>query len=367
MPVVLMLVVILPLLALVIYNYTHIELKQVELYKNLEKAEYIAKSTLDAVINSWKQSNFDSKPSGELERIYYMTTGDFILESAWNNMSESFKSEYTVGFADVSVNRINDINDPAYGCTRFTVTASVADMIKNLSIVSSPYLPGHETVIPLYDYETGHFNYNSAPYSETQNVTRTFGGNSKNKVITVRFFDPHGILEMKTDNNEFYLSPNEFVGIGSNMITFHKAINLNRFNAEMGLILSSEIIIFRQHIHLRVGTSSYGTILIQVPDDMGISVSGKSGLYAKVYFVGGVTLHDYDLFGVSPKKSYIAPGEAYYVRKKSAGEEGFDLAEWMIDQGTDNNDFFRITTTYNNGDDILLPVVNDHLTFILEK
>lgn len=371
MPLVLLLVAILPLLAAAVYNYTSVEIRQIEVYRDAEQAEYLAKSYLNAVINNWKQNAFDSKPTGGLERVYYMSgdefIGEFILQSAWSVLSPDIKEDETIGYVDVTVQTISDSSDPAFGSTRFIATAVSGGATKRVSVASSPYGIGHETLIPLYDYETGHFNYDLAPTESRQTVSKTIGGRNREKEIIVRAFDPHGILEMKTDSASFYLDADEFVGIGANMITFHKTVDLNKWDDEMGLILASEVVVFKQPVKLRIGISSYGTIVFQVPEDMGIQLEGKTGTYAKVYFAGGANLTRASLFGATPKKSVIQPGESYYIKKSDSADNAFDLVEWMMEVGIDTEYFFKITDAYNNGDDVLLPVVNDHLTFLLEE
>ncbi len=364
MPLVLLLVAILPLLAAAVYNYTSVEIRQIEVYRDAEQAEYLAKSYLNAVINNWKQNAFDSKPTGGLERVYYMSgdefIGEFILQSAWSVLSPDIKEDETIGYVDVTVQTISDSSDPAFGSTRFIATAVSGGATKRVSVASSPYSLGHETDPPLYDYETGHFNYANAPRESEQTVTR--GG--RDKTIFVKAFNPNGILEMKTDSASFYLNANEFVGIGANMITFHKTVDLNQFNDEMGLVLAAEIIVFKQPVKLRIGVSSYGTIVFQVPEDMGIKIAGKSGIYAKVYFVGGVELTDFRLGGTNRS---IPPGASYYIKRSESAENALDLVKWLTEERMDTEYFFKITDAYNNGDDVVLPVVNEHLTFLLEE
>jgi hypothetical protein len=357
MPLVLLLIAVVPLFAAAVYNYTSAEVIQVQNIRNGERAEYLAKSYLDAVINSWKQSTFDNKPYGPLERVYYMEDGAFVLESEWTKFTEDKKNNETIGYVDVTVERINDKTDPAYGCTRFVAFATCNGVTRRVSMASAPYILGHEAPVPFYDYETGHFNYSLAPNVTTQQVRR--GSTTRN--ITVGYFDPAGIIEMKTDNNTFYVNNDEFVGIAGNMIVFHKTVDVDRFDDEMGLLIGAEVVVFKQELNIRIGNSAYGTVVFQVPDDLGITLPGKPGVYMKVYFVGGV--HMVDWRGLLPTDRYIPPGSAYYIRKGDTPEDAFDLTAWLADVRTDTDYFFRITDT----NDLVLPVVDDYLTFILEE
>jgi hypothetical protein len=102
---------------------------------------------------------------------------------------------------------------------------------------------------------------------------------------------------------------------------------------------------------------------LDIPDSIGIKLTGKSGIYGKAYFEQGVIM--------SNNTQIISGGSAYYFKKHmdDGKNVGFDLLDWYNDKNgyTHNYDYGAddfILINSSSDTNAAIPNPQDNITYI---
>lgn len=339
MPLAICLSAIAMLLCTVIITYAVSAVTSAAKQEDAAKAEYIARSGLEAVIKAWKDADgINEKPGGTVDRIYLMKDGTYKNE---NSLSQHQIDTQTEAYIDVTVTKKDD------GTTEFVAIGNKNGVKRKIVVNSSSYVSGHDA--GWYNYQTGIINT-----SKNNSNTGTVMVNGREYKYS--YHDPQGIVDCYTDKNislklQSDNTKNKIAYLAQ-MVRFNCPVDLSLtgdIGPEGALVVSAQCIVFKENVYLRDGAYTYGTLGLDVPDDMGIKLVNKAGVYGRVYFEKDVILHYKLLFGWY-KKTLINGPAAYYFRKRvdSKNEpEGFDLIQWGNGE-YDDDDFIPIPDTDSN-------------------
>jgi hypothetical protein len=328
MPLALMIVMVAALLSAALFAYAMTDSLHVKQDTDREKARYLARSGAEAVIKAWLDKDITAKPTGAVERIYQLKDKTFKRDS---ELSAAQKTNDAVGYVDVTISNLSD------GSTKFESIATVNGITRKAMATSSPYATGNG--LGWYDYNTGYINTSPNP-GNVQSVTIPRRGD-----YNISYHDPSGIVECKTSNNNatsLILRQNDAqnkVAYIAQSIFFYCPIDLN-YNMALtdrigALITSAQVLDFKKVITLRKGITSYGTLVLHVPETLGIKLKGKSGEYGKVYFEQDVKVQEVVYLwiipiGIEERTVIDGPANYYFKRRVDASGKdiGFDILAW---------------------------------------
>jgi hypothetical protein len=334
MPLALMIIFVTAILSAVLFTYAMTDNLHVKMETNAEKARYLARSGAEAVVKAWMDTSIpmDQKPAGAVDRIYQLKDGSF------KNTTPSPTDE-VVGTVDVTVTRITDVNDEEFGCVKFVATAIVNGVTKTAKATSAPYATGQ--ALGWYDYNTGEIN-RCSDSSNVKNVT--FDGNT----YQLSYHDPSGIVKCETNGNTELLTKRDNnqnkIAFIANSIFFNPKVDVaenNSWGRQGALILSAQVVCFNSSVRVRKSPTklNYGTIILDVPEAMGIKLVGHSGVYGKVYFTQGVIYsisRNFLLWETYDDSVIIGNNKAYYFRRRVDGSGngiGLDVLDWYLNPG----------------------------------
>ncbi len=325
MPLAIMIVMAAALLSAALFTYAINDSRHVDAEMDAQKARYLARSGIEAVIDAWKDSAVGSRLSGDVETIYQLTNGSF------KNALTLQQGEQTIGKVDVKVT-----NNPDRSAM-FEATAVVNGIAKKAAVTSSAYTNGDELTPKWYEKSTG---VTIPPIANSQ--TNIIDGGT----YILKYSDPSGVVIWDADN-DIELSyrtlsggqvvpdnANNKVGYVARAMYFRDPLNLAKYysngsgNAGV-LVASAQTLVFEGEVRLFYNpfSSSLSTLVLHVPKSFGIKLQGKAGLFGKAYFKNNVIL-ERPFFG----NLTIVPAGAYYYKLKEVGgeEKGINLLDWAI-------------------------------------
>ena len=329
MPLVLMVMLVISLLGTALWQYSMVETKHVDLNQKQLQAYYLAKAGAEATIAAWLKEPIGQKPAqGTVKKIYYTKDREFVLTDPGPDK---------VGEVDISI----DIDE--HDLTTITATAAVDGVTEQVAATTYPYVDGSEVDPALYNKETGKFEPGPT------NVPATV--NSKNVTVKTHPLVDGAVKFNAAGSRPLYLASNTSVGLQATVLDFQSTLNVRQnHNMDTGaLSLAAQYIVFESDLYtdgfyyrswLTGDTLSYyGTVILRVPDGMGMELPGKSGTYGKVFFKNAYITENW-LLGIPTTNSMSMANKAYYFKKRP---DGIDLIKWHRGQYTKGVDYIEIT------------------------
>lgn len=273
-----MLIVVLPLLATALWQYSMFEMKQVDRREKELQALYLARAGAEAAIHLWMDKPVSQRPEGKFERVYY--------DPASKGFSLSQPSN-ALGYFDVEIRQVEDPSVPTKRYTEIISTAVVAGVTRTVRATTYPFLFGHE--LGWYSESSGLINSNEG-----------FLFDSTDGLVRVAASSPIRFRENTL--------PNRAARFSANTLVFEVPLNLAyrqttsyTLSADAWAIQSktlpivAETIFFDDVIMLRA-PSNYGfsditySVELRVPEGLGVpgtSIGGVPGSrYGYVFFDG---------------------------------------------------------------------------------
>lgn len=270
-----MLIVVLPLLATALWQYSMLEVRQVAQRERELKALYLARAGAEAAMNLWMDKPISERPVGRFARVYYDAAAkQFTL----NQPAECF------GYFDVEIRYIDDPGNPKHLLTEIVSTAVVEGVTRSITVTTYPFHLGHE--LGWYSKENGIISYsNGVLFDRSDGLVRVVADQP------VRF--------------QANTSPDAGARFSANMLMFEQALNL-AYNqttdyyllAELAirskaLPIEAETIFFEDVVMLKA-PANYGldevtySVVLSVPPGMGVEPPpGHSGSrWGLVFFDG---------------------------------------------------------------------------------
>ncbi len=249
-----------------------------------KQAYYLARTGAEAGMGVWlREERVADKPEGTLKRVYYnKETSEF----------QHDEPDQSGGYFDVTIHKIDDPESTRDGLTEVTSTGVVNGHSKTVTLVTFPYTVGHEMDPAWYKEEDGELaDHSYEEYEETD-------------LVIMSTLNADGFY---TEHKEGWQS--SYGGlIGARQIAFVDPLKIggtlmdtsvNAPNHNATLTIRAERIHFDsltlQELKSNGRSGRKGTVILEVPDGMGLSEDEKSDPendlnpeyeYGRVYFDG---------------------------------------------------------------------------------
>lgn len=274
------------------------------------QALYLARSVTEASIAAWIKYELSNRPEGAIQTVYYDNQGNFVLNDP---AADSDPLSETVGTIDLTVSKNTDKT------TTFQTTAVVDGQTEMITATTSAWADGEE--LAWFDPGTDRINNGPPGNVETMTVNTFFGL----REIELRYHDPvFGVVECRNDSLSLPTSDNP--AYIANAIFMRTALDLREWFDQQALLTVGEVLVFDHKIDVRRGLLSYGTLVLGVPDGLGIKLqrggTALDGLYGRVYFRDDVRLNR---GRYNPGQTFITGGSSFYFKQLA---EGIDLVRW---------------------------------------
>lgn len=334
--IVMILIIVIPVFLGAILQYSLLSQKSVITKRKNTQAYYLARAGAEAVIEAWKQYDLSEKPETisdtnkvKIDKLYLTNNGQFVRKIP--------KKDY-IGSVNVTIKKEDDHT------RTFTAVADVNGKKQTVTATVSAYVDGKN--VDWYDEENGSYKINAGSNADTAE----YNGIS----YTIRYHDPiPGVVVSGDKNHELELRNNNDenkVAYIADMIEFKSEFDFVGYGDDYGgLVASGETLIFNKEINLEDRLSD-NTLILNVPDGLGIKLKDKAGIYGRVYFhervniIKGILVNWFDEILIDPSTSET---KAYYFKKT---EKGVNLLE--IEKTSEGK-------YKQNGEVVLIPIPPD--------
>ena len=343
----LILIVVIPIFLGAILKYGLSAQKSVIFNKRNKQAYYLARAGAEAVIESWKSYDLSEKPelnssdnTAKIDTLYFTNDKKFTRVKP--------EGEY-IGSVDVTVKKQDDQT------TTFTSVANVDGRKQVITATLSAYVDAEKLDWYDYYYDSGFLGWVSSegylinPGSNTETIN--FEGRSYN----VKYHDPiTGAVEIGDSSLTMTLRNNKNkVAYIADMLIFNSGIDFSNlsFSSYGGLIVVGETIVFKKSITIE-DRATDNTLVLSVPDGLGVKLKNRGGLYGKVYFKDYV-----EIDRAGSDEIIIGENSFYYFKKR---EEGINLLK--INDNDGDGKFED-----SDGNEVMIPIpADDQNIFIPE-
>ena len=272
-----MLIVVLSLFGTALWQFSMFEMRQVTRNENELKALYLAQAGAEAAMAAWLDKPINQKPDGKLSRVYYnKQTGEFQLTEP--------ASSY--GYFDAVITYIDDQNHEKHDLTEITVTATVGNTSKTVTVTTYPFMYGQDKHLKWYDANSGAISKNSNEQFQ------------------------EGLVRVEASR------PIHFSGGGNRTVKF-----------------SGKIIQFEQEVDLSHDMSPYPSIRTLEKLDALVLPTSELNIEAETVFFGDVTLL-YSIFYEPilwiPSRQIDIKSSIFLKLPNEKGVKGKDLDEQLL-------------------------------------
>ena len=355
MPLAILIVLVTALLSGALFAYAMTDIKAVKSDETREKARYLARSGAEAAIKDWMNHPLNGKIAGSIDTVYL---------SKDSNGKEIFtltQPATDMGRMNVTIIKEKDSSGKETGSYIFEGTATVDGITQKATAISSPYKVGLDE--KWYD-ASGNVITDNTKIEPITITNHPWFGNASFNLLYHEF---KGVVNCDRDLNMQNDDSKNKIGFVAQSIFYNGSVDatqridwwefiknfilnifhLDRLKLPTGVLANSAgVIVFNKELTLTdiyIGDNKlvYGTVIIGVPESLGIKLKNKDGVYGKVYFKNPVKIrkivykwHDgwfFDyVYDVEIKNVATIPAGGYYFKHREVNgkEAGIDLAEW---------------------------------------
>lgn len=341
MVVVLSIIFVVAIFATALFTYSYNELNFLKKDIDIDRAQYLARTGVEAAIKAYPQAPAAIKEEGgSLVRLYLMEDGSHLMDT-----DPAYESENVEGYVDVEISHeTEELNlyagegATAIPVVAFRALANVAGATQRAEAV---------TMASLDAYEAGW--YNSAGAISTPAGSGTPPGDFEVSGIltgvssmslkgqgflsgSVKAPAPSAGTRLTLPNNN---SNNKIAWIAQNLsIDMPIDLSTSSNNTQKVLVLAGRNIELKGEITLHTGAyalmQQLGTLILNVPSDVAYIIDDEE--YGKVFFQSDVYISVGRLFLSPVRYKAFSAGSAYYFRLESQNNlNGIDLLKYYTD------------------------------------